>query len=128
MTISELIHELTRIRDQRGDMETMVGYGEADAELSHLEVDPNGRRLWLWLASPLISENPRKSFTVAGEGCGGLGMLNCFCGGDICACEANGEIDCPGCDECLELEESDEMEEPEPAQSIPQPKPEAAAK
>lgn len=41
--------------------------------------------------------------------CGGLGSLNCFCGGDQCVCHHHGETDCPGCPECEELES--EMEE-----------------
>lgn len=33
-------------------------------------------------------------------GCGGLGMLNCHCGGDLCICHNHGEIECFGCDDC----------------------------
>ena len=32
------------------------------------------------------------------EHCHGLGIINCHCGGDICVCAYNGEIDCPHCD------------------------------
>ena len=34
------------------------------------------------------------------EGCGGLGFLNCYCGGDLCVCHHHGETECPGCDDC----------------------------
>lgn len=33
-------------------------------------------------------------------GCGGLGVLNCYCGGDLCVCHYHGETDCPGCPDC----------------------------
>ena len=36
--------------------------------------------------------------------CGDLGTLNCFCGGDQCVCHHHGEIECPGCEECEDLE------------------------
>ena len=29
--------------------------------------------------------------------CGNTGSLNCFCGGDLCVCENNGEYPCPDC-------------------------------
>lgn len=29
--------------------------------------------------------------------CGNIGIINCYCGGDLCVCENNGEIDCPHC-------------------------------
>jgi hypothetical protein len=32
--------------------------------------------------------------------CGGTGSLNCYCGGDFCACENQGEVPCPGCEDC----------------------------
>jgi hypothetical protein len=32
--------------------------------------------------------------------CGGLGSLNCRCGGDQCVCHYHGETDCPGCPDC----------------------------
>lgn len=43
-------------------------------------------------------------------GCGGLGMLNCFCGGDLCVCHHHGEVECPGCDECEDDVNLEEME------------------
>src|SRR5690348_6121104 len=33
-------------------------------------------------------------------GCGGTGMLECYCGGDFCCCELQGEVRCPGCLDC----------------------------
>lgn len=32
-------------------------------------------------------------------GCGGLGVIQCQCGGDICVCHHHGEYECPGCDD-----------------------------
>ena len=29
--------------------------------------------------------------------CGNLGTINCRCGGDICCCENQGEMECPDC-------------------------------
>lgn len=34
--------------------------------------------------------------------CGGLGVLNCRCGGDLCVCHNHGGIECPGCEDCEE--------------------------
>lgn len=36
------------------------------------------------------------------ETCDGLGLLNCFCGGDMCVCHHHGETECLGCVECAE--------------------------
>lgn len=33
------------------------------------------------------------------DACGGTRWLNCFCGGDFCACGEEG-ADCPGCEDC----------------------------
>lgn len=30
--------------------------------------------------------------------CQGLGIADCYCGGDQCYCENNGEMECPQCD------------------------------
>ena len=32
--------------------------------------------------------------------CGGLGVLDCECGGDQCVCHHHGETECPGCPDC----------------------------
>lgn len=37
---------------------------------------------------------------VFDEPCGGSGVLECFCGGDLCVCHNHGEIECPGCEDC----------------------------
>ncbi len=36
----------------------------------------------------------------AADGCGGSGRIQCYCGGDFCACHHHGSYECPGCDEC----------------------------
>jgi hypothetical protein len=30
--------------------------------------------------------------------CNNTGYLDCYCGGDLCVCENNGEYPCPYCD------------------------------
>lgn len=37
---------------------------------------------------------------VPAGGCGGLGTIECLCGGDLCVCHNHGEVQCPGCEEC----------------------------
>jgi hypothetical protein len=32
--------------------------------------------------------------------CGGLGVLTCYCGGDLCICHNHGEVECLGCADC----------------------------
>lgn len=32
--------------------------------------------------------------------CGGLGLLFCHCGGDLCICHNHGEVECFGCEDC----------------------------
>lgn len=34
--------------------------------------------------------------------CGGMGILHCRCGGDLCVCHNHGEIECHGCPDCEE--------------------------
>lgn len=31
------------------------------------------------------------------ENCNNTGWVNCYCGGDLCVCENNGEEECPVC-------------------------------
>jgi hypothetical protein len=31
------------------------------------------------------------------ERCDNMGVVNCYCGGDLCVCRNNGEKDCPDC-------------------------------
>jgi len=46
--------------------------------------------------------------------CNNTGWLDCYCGGDLCVCENNGEYPCPycdggaACDDDCDLEEYDE--------------------
>jgi hypothetical protein len=32
--------------------------------------------------------------------CGGMGTLDCRCGGDLCVCHNHGETECFGCPDC----------------------------
>lgn len=43
--------------------------------------------------------------------CGGLGILNCRCGGDLCVCHYHGETDCHGCEDCEEPADDDDLED-----------------
>jgi len=47
------------------------------------------------------------SISFVDRSCGGLGVLDCHCGGDLCICHNHGEIDCGGCSDC---EPDDEYE------------------
>lgn len=38
-------------------------------------------------------------------GCGGLGFVQCECGGDMCVCHHHGEVECDGCEDCDSDEE-----------------------
>ena len=53
------------------------------------------------VSDPYCAEAPTS------EGCGGLGWVDCLCGGDRCVCHNHGRVDCPGCEDC---EESAAME------------------
>ena len=51
--------------------------------------------------------DPYYADAPTGEGCGGLGWVECLCGGDQCVCHNHGQVACPGCPDC---EESAAME------------------
>lgn len=49
------------------------------------------------------SGTPEELFSDDGlpRTCGGLGILECECGGDhLCVCHHHGEVDCYGCEDC----------------------------
>jgi hypothetical protein len=48
------------------------------------------------------------SFTFAR--CNGDGIIDCFCGGDLCVCGLDGD-QCPGCEECEAAEREWNYEE-----------------
>lgn len=37
------------------------------------------------------------------SGCGGSGLVECFCAGDFCACSIKGTGACEGCSDCRDL-------------------------
>lgn len=47
--------------------------------------------------------------------CGGIGIIYCRCGGDLCACHYHGEVDCDGCPDCEDYSADDEFEAPNEA-------------
>ena len=40
--------------------------------------------------------------------CGGMGVLHCYCGGDQCVCHNHGEVECDGCEDCVQTYDEDE--------------------
>lgn len=51
-------------------------------------------------------------FAPVRETCGGSGVIDCHCGGDLCVCHNHGEVECLGCEEC-EGGDDEQHEEPE---------------
>lgn len=39
--------------------------------------------------------------------CSNTGYIDCDCGGDMCVCLNNGEIECPYCDGGMDAEDED---------------------
>ena len=39
--------------------------------------------------------------------CGGMGYVNCFCGGDFCVCHNHGECQCFGCPDCEDRDDDE---------------------
>lgn len=52
---------------------------------------------WCGVVKPFFS-------AVRGH-CGGMGEIDCFCGGDLCVCHNHGSVECPGCPECEEADD-----------------------
>lgn len=57
---------------------------------------------WCGEQNPYFHEMP------AGETCGGMGTLYCRCGGDQCVCHNHGEVECLGCEDCREMNGSED--------------------
>lgn len=49
---------------------------------------------------PCWCGEPNPHYAEIHGGCGGSGMLNCRCGGDLCVCHNHGETECFGCEDC----------------------------
>ncbi len=45
--------------------------------------------------------------------CGGIGSVECICGGDFCVCHFHGEVECPGCLDCRSPDQEHDDWEPE---------------
>ena len=50
-----------------------------------------------WRKTPLVTTD-----ADCLEPCGGNGYIECFCAGDFCVCSVQGEMRCPGCEDCME--------------------------
>ena len=51
------------------------------------------------------------SETFLEDKCGGMGELNCYCGGDLCVCHNHGAVECFGCTDCDDDNEDDYYDE-----------------
>lgn len=47
-------------------------------------------------------------FEKVSDRCGGSGVVDCYCGGDLCVCHNHGEVDCDGCPDCESDDENDD--------------------
>ena len=50
-------------------------------------------------------------YAEVGGNCGGTGMLDCHCGGDLCVCHNHGEVECFGCPGCEPDDDRDEYDD-----------------
>ena len=64
-------------------------------EPSQPEPDHAPDRCWCGMENPYFAPP-----TDAARYCGGSGMLECECGGDLCVCHWHGHQMCPGCEDC----------------------------
>lgn len=71
-------------------------------ELRCASVNEPKLRCWCGVVDPY--------FAPIRGGCGGLGSLDCFCGGDLCVCHNHGEVECFGCDDCESDDRYDDLE------------------
>lgn len=55
-------------------------------------------RCWCGEEGPLSA---MCDFAVYEQECSGSGVLYCECGGEFCVCHNHGEVECPGCSQCL---------------------------
>ena len=70
----------------------------SDATEDPGDLDPDG--LWTcWCGAQGTYEELFDDSTL-GDSCGGLGELQCECGGDFCVCHHHGAVECPGCPDC----------------------------
>lgn len=42
--------------------------------------------------------------------CGGSGTIHCYCGGDQCVCHYHGSVECPGCEDCENLDDDSDYD------------------
>jgi hypothetical protein len=75
----------------------------ADEEIPEDLLDPD-EEVECWCGA---KGHASEMFQSVGGGCGGLGGLDCHCGGDLCVCHNHGEVECPGCDECQDSDGED---------------------
>jgi hypothetical protein len=57
------------------------------------------QKCWCGTRNPYYAPLPRR--------CEGYGHIDCLCGGDFCVCHHHGGIECDGCVDCEELDDSD---------------------
>lgn len=64
-----------------------------------LEADPDKEKIACWCGAVGTYGELFES-DYLDRRCGGLGMLDCHCGGDLCVCHNHGHVECYGCPDC----------------------------
>lgn len=73
-------------------------------EVSHTPKEsPPNSQCWCGVKNPYYEPLPTR--------CGGYGVIECFCGGDICVCHNHGEVECFGCVDCAGEEDCEYCED-----------------
>jgi len=75
------------------------------------EADPDDELITCWCGATGTYEELFDETGLPPGGCGGIGILNCECGGDLCVCHHHGEVECPGCRDCEDADENDWWED-----------------
>lgn len=63
------------------------------------------RDCWCGAQNPYCSDEPYDD-----AGCSGLGVIYCYCSGDMCVCHNHGEVQCPGCFDCESADDEDDYD------------------
>lgn len=59
---------------------------------------------------PCWCGEPKPYYAEVEGTCGGFGVIQCYCGGDLCVCHNHGEVECFGCPDCEQGEDDFEPE------------------
>lgn len=72
---------------------------DSDPEVDALQADADAKG-WHGYYARTMEGDVRWYESPERERCGGGGYIRCYCGGDLCVCGNQGEIDCVGCEDC----------------------------